>query len=63
MNKKVELQLDLQDILNYVENAIIYLKRENSELDKDEIIMYLSSVPEIVGEIRKILIEMRFIDE
>ena len=63
MNKKIELQLDLQDILNYVESAIISLKNENSGLDKDEIIMYLSSIPEIVGEIRKILIEMRVINE
>lgn len=54
---KLEIQLNnyLNDILEYAESACEYLQNPNSTLDKDEIIMYLSSVPECIKEVDEIV--------
>lgn len=47
-----EISMNLNDIKEYVKSAIIYLKHDNN-LDKNEIIMYLSTVPELISDIKK----------
>lgn len=58
MNKEKQIELNLNDILGYVKSTLLYLKTNNNKLDKEEIIMYLKSVPEIIEEIKKLLIEI-----
>ena len=58
MNKEKQIELNLNDILGYVKSALLYLKTNNNKLDKEEIIMYLKSVPEIIEETKKLLIEI-----
>lgn len=58
MNKEKQIELNLNDILGYVKSTLLYLKTNNNELDEEEIIMYLKSVPEIIEETKKLLIEI-----
>lgn len=58
MNKEKQIELNLNDILAYVKSTLLYLKTNNNKLDKEEIIMYLKSVPEIIEETKKLLIEI-----
>lgn len=58
MNKEKQIELNLNDILGYVKSTLLYLKTTNNKLDKEEIIMYLKSVPEIIEETKKLLIEI-----
>lgn len=58
MNKEKQIELNLNDILGYVKSALLYLKTDNNKLDKEEIIMYLKSVPELIKETKKLLIEI-----
>ena len=58
MNKEKQIELNLNDILGYVKSTLLYLKTNNNKLDKEEIIMYLKSVPEIIEETKKLLIEI-----
>lgn len=53
----LEIKLDnyLSDILEYTESAYNYLIDPDSELDKDEIVMYLSSVPGCIDEVKEIV--------
>ena len=55
MSDEIRLNLDFYDILEYSSAALEYLRTENNAMDKDEIIMYLSCIPEIIQEIREIL--------
>lgn len=56
MDKKVQLELALNDISEYVQGALLYLTSEDpTELDKSEVVMYLNTVPEIIQEIKKII--------
>ena len=41
----------------YVNSTLIYLSNENSNIDKDELIMYLSSVEEAIFIIKNLLLE------
>ena len=56
MNYNNEINLYLNDIKGYVQSALIYLNNKNNYLDKKEIIMYLSSVEEIIHDIKEELI-------
>lgn len=57
MNYKNKINMNLNDIKGYVESALIYLKNEDNNLDKDEIIMYLSSTEEIINDIKESIIK------
>lgn len=54
---ELEIKLDnyLSDISEYTQSACNYLINPNSELDKDEIVMYLSSVPECIEYIKELI--------
>lgn len=56
MNYNNEININLNDIKEYVHSTLIYLKTNNKKIDKDEIIMYLSSVDEIINNIKTDLI-------
>ena len=58
MNKEKLIELNLNDILGYVKSTLLYLENQNNNLDKEEIIMYLKSVSEIINETKKLLIEI-----
>ncbi len=53
---ELEMKLDnyLNDISEYAESAYDYLMDSNSELDKDEVVMYLSLIPEYVEDIKEL---------
>lgn len=57
MNIDLEIELLLDDIKEYVNSTLIYLSNENSNIDKDELIMYLSSVKEAIFIIKNLLLE------
>lgn len=65
--KKLDLEIkitnNLNDIKEYTESACNYLIRPNDEIDLDEIIMYLSSVPEICNEINELICNLEEIYE
>lgn len=52
MLRKLKLEIMIKnyisDIEEYCESAYEYLSNPESELDKEEIVMYLSSIPEII---------------
>ncbi len=49
-----DIELYLNDIKNYANSALIYLTSSNNkQIDKDEIIMYLSCCDEIIEDIKK----------
>ena len=59
MNKKLEVELCLNDIKEYVQSTLYYFEHENNKkIDKQEIIMYLSTVPEAIDNIKQLLIEI-----
>ena len=58
MNKEKQIKLNLKDILGYVRSTLLYLETKNEKLDKEEIIMYLKSVPEIIEETKELLKEI-----
>jgi len=58
MNKEKQIKLNLNDILGYVRSTLLYLETKNEKLDKEEIIMYLKSVPEIIEETKELLKEI-----
>lgn len=55
MNIDLEINLLLDDINEYVNSTLLYLNSPNSNLDINELIMYLSSVDEIIETIKKLL--------
>lgn len=57
MNINLEIELLLNDINEYSNSVLLYLNNPNSNLDLKELIMYLSSVNEIIETIKKLLIE------
>ena len=57
MNIDLEIDLLLDDINEYINSTLIYLSNENSNIDKDELIMYLSSVEEAIFIIKNLLLE------
>ena len=59
MNIDYEINLFLDDINEYVNSILLYLNNPNSNLDLKEIIMYLSSVDEIIKTIKKLLLERK----
>lgn len=52
---ELKIELLLGDIKSYTDSAYYYLAGFNDKLDKDEIIMYISAIPEIIEEIRNII--------
>ena len=58
MNKKLQIELNLNDILGYVKSTLLYLENKNKKLNKEEIIMYLKSIPELIKETKELLIEI-----
>lgn len=59
IEKYLTLEMDLQDIENYTNGALEYLKSHDREkYDLKEIIMYLSCVPETIEEIVDIITEI-----
>ena len=57
MNINLEIELLLDDINEYTNSVLLYLNNPNSNIDLKEIIMYLSSIDEIIATIKKILLE------
>ena len=57
MNIDLEIELLLDDLNEYINSTLIYLSNENSNIDKDELIMYLSSVEEAIFIIKNLLLE------
>lgn len=57
MNIDLEIELLLDDIKEYVNSTLNYLSNENSNIDKNELIMYLSSVEEAIFIIKNLLLE------
>lgn len=57
MNINLEIELLLDDINEYTDSVLLYLNNPNSNIDLKEIIMYLSSIDEIITTIKKILLE------
>ena len=57
MNTNLEIELLLDDINEYTNSVLSYLNNPNSNIDLKEIIMYLSSIDEIIATIKKILLE------
>lgn len=57
MNINLEIELLLDDINEYTKSILLYLSNSNSNLDLDGIIMYLSSVDEIITTIKNLLLE------
>ncbi len=55
MNIDLEINLLLDDINEYVNSTLLYLNNPNSNLDINELIMYLSSVDETIETIKKLL--------
>lgn len=53
-----EILLYLGDIKNYVSSYIYYLNNPNKDLDKREIDMYISAIPEIVDELKELIINL-----
>ena len=58
MNKEKQIKLNLNDIFGYVRSTLLYLETKNEKLDKEEIIMYLKSVPKIIEETKELLKEI-----
>lgn len=56
MNCNNEISMYFNDIKGYVQSTLIYLNNKNNNLDKKEIIMYLSSIEEIINDIKEELI-------
>lgn len=58
MLKKIEfMNENLEDILEYVNSTLLYLKDEKS-MDKEEIECYLSTIPDIVNNLKNDLKEI-----
>lgn len=57
MNIDFEIELLLDDINEYVNSTLYYLNNDNIEFDKEELIMYLSSVNESIIYIKNLLLE------
>lgn len=57
MNIDIEIELLLDDINEYVNSTLYYLNNDNIEFDKEELIMYLSSVNESIIYIKNLLLE------
>ena len=57
MNTNLEIELLLDDINEYTNSVLLYLNNPNSNIDLKEIIMYLSSIDEIIATIKKISLE------
>lgn len=53
MNINLEIELLLDDINEYTNSVLLYLNNPNSNIDLKEIIMYLSSIDEIIATIKK----------
>lgn len=51
--KKEKIFLDLNAILEYTTSAIEYIKVDGRGFDKQEMLMYLSSIPEIIEDLTK----------
>ena len=58
MNINLEIELLLDDINEYTNSVLLYLNNPNSNIDLKEIIMYLSSIDEIIATIKKISLEI-----
>ncbi len=51
-----EILLYLGDIENYVYSYLYYLNNSNENLDKKEIDMYISCIPEIINTLKEMII-------
>lgn len=58
LNLEIKLNNYLSDILEYSESACNYLENLYCELDKDEIVMYLSTIPECVQIVKELVQEI-----
>lgn len=59
MNIDLEINLLLDDINEYINSTLLYLNSPSSNLEVNELIMYLSSVDEIIVTIKKLLLERK----
>ena len=59
MNIDLEINLLLDDINEYINSTLLYLNSPSSNLEVNELIMYLLSVDEIIVTIKKLLLERK----
>lgn len=52
---ELKIALYLGDIKSYTDATYLYLYGINEELDKDEILMYLSTIPEVIDELENLI--------
>jgi len=55
---ELRIELLLSDIKSYTDSAWYCLTDTIPDLDKEEIIMYVETIPEIIDEIRELLNEL-----
>lgn len=63
LNIEIEINSYLNDIKGYTESAYKYFTNFNEDLDKDEIMGYLSTIPEICDLIDKLIYNLEEIYE
>lgn len=63
LNIEIEINNYLNDIKGYTESAYNYFTNFNEDLDKDEIMDFLSTVPEICNLIDKLIYSLEEIYE
>lgn len=54
-NLEITINNYLNDILNYTEAAYKYLTEKPEYMDKDELIMYLATVPENIETVKELI--------
>ena len=59
MKLEQKIELYLSDIKSYTDSAYCYLSGINENLDKDEILMYISAIPEAIENIKRTYIYFR----
>jgi len=55
---ELKIELLLGDIKSYTDNTLNYLTASGQDFDKEDIIIYLESIPEIVTKIKELLNEL-----
>lgn len=58
MKNLYEILLYLEDIKNCVSSYLYYLNNPEKDLDNKEIDMYMSAIPEIVDELKELIINL-----
>lgn len=56
----LEMKIDryLNDIEGYADSAYDYMYNPDNDLEQDEVLMYLSSIPELIQETKSLITEL-----